>query len=90
MSFARNRDGVGRKKIFDERIQTVNAPPPADKEPYWFDVRYWRKRNLIISAIALVAIIVIVIAVPIVEVKANAYPNYSQLTYTLTDTCWFL
>jgi anti-sigma-K factor RskA len=89
MLFARNGGGLGGrgKNNVRDNFQLAPAYREDDHEPYWFDVRHWRKRNIAISVIVLVAIIVIVIAVTVVEVRANAYPNYSQLTYTLTDTC---
>lgn len=86
----------GRKDEYDHNIQMVtNGPPPAydfngvqgDRAPRWFDVRYWRKRTLILSVLAVVIVIVIVVAVAVVEVKNNAYPDYSQLNYTLVDQC---
>jgi hypothetical protein len=86
----------GRKNEYDNNIQMVaNGPPPAydfngvqeDREPRWFDVRYWSKKTLILSALALVIIIVVVVAVAVVEVKKNAYPDYSKLNYSLVDQC---
>jgi hypothetical protein len=86
----------GRKDEYDHNIQMVtNGPPSAydfnggqqDSAPRWFNLRHWRKRTLILSALAMVIVIVIVVAVAVVEVKNNAYPDYSQLNYTLVDQC---
>lgn len=96
MSFTHLGERLGRKDEYDHNIQMVtNGPPPAydfngvqeDRDPRWFDVRYWSKRLLILSALAVVIVIVIIIAVAVVEVKKNAYPDYSQLNYTLVDQC---
>lgn len=96
MSFASLGDRSGRKTEYDHNIQMVtNGPPPAygfngareDRDPRWFDVRYWSKRTLILSALAVVIVIVIVIAVAVVEVKKNAYPDYSKLNYSLVEQC---
>jgi hypothetical protein len=96
MSFMSFEERVGRKNEFDQNIQMVpNGPPlayafndiPEDRDPRWFDVRYWSKRTLILTSLALVIVIVIVIAVTVVEVKENAYPDYSKLNYSLVDQC---
>jgi hypothetical protein len=87
--------GPGRKNEYDHNQMVTNGPPPAYDfsgvqeyhNPRWFDVRYWSKRALILSALAVVIVIVIVVAVTVVEVKENAYPDYSQLNYTLVDQC---
>lgn len=44
-----------------------------------------KKTWMIIGAVG-VAILVIVIVVPVEVAKENAYPNYSAINYTLTDT----
>jgi hypothetical protein len=95
MSFMTVGQMGGRKNEFDQNIQMVpNGSPPAydyaiqdDRDPPWFDVRYWSKRTLILSALALVIVIVIAVAVAVVEVKKNAYPDYSKLNYSLVDQC---
>jgi hypothetical protein len=96
MSLTHLEERLGRKTEYDHNTQTVaNGPPPAyntngvqeDRDPRWFDVRYWSKKALILSALAVVIVIVIIIAVSVVEVKKNAYPDYSQLNYTLVDQC---
>jgi hypothetical protein len=96
MSFTSLGERSGRKNEYDHNIGIVtNNPPPAydlnsaqaDRDPHWFDVRYWSKKALVISALALVVIVVIVIAVAVVEVKKNAYPDYSKLNYSLVDQC---
>ena len=56
----------------------------------WWNPRYWSRKVWIIVGIVLVVIIVIIIAVAVTVSKNNAYPNYTELSYTLKDTCEFL
>jgi hypothetical protein len=87
---------IGRKSGASENVRMVdNGHPPVyshrgvlgDRDPHWFDVRYWRKRTFLWSALGLIIIVVIVVAVAVTEVKKNAYPDYSKLNYSLVDTC---
>jgi len=58
--------------------------------PRWYDVREWGKKIFIGIGVA-VAIIIIIIVVAVVEVeKANRYPDYSALSYSLSETCKYL
>ncbi|OTB07699.1 glycoside hydrolase family 16 protein [Hypoxylon sp. CI-4A] len=59
-------------------------PTPAAKAPWW-NARYWRKRTWAIVAAIIVVILIIVIVVPIEVTKANKYPDYSRLNYSLSD-----
>jgi hypothetical protein len=86
MSFTHPGERSGRKSEYDHNIQmATNGLTPAydfngvqeDRDPRWFDVRYWSKRALILSSLAVVIVIVIIIAVAVIEVKKNAYPDYS-------------
>ncbi|CAI6096387.1 unnamed protein product [Clonostachys chloroleuca] len=52
----------------------------------WWNPRYWTKRIWIGVVTALVIIIVIAVAVGVTQAKKNAYPNYSQLSYSLKET----
>lgn len=73
---------------------SASGLPPGDKsaamtstELPWWDPRGWRKRVWAgIAALVVVAIVVGVVAGVLVA-KANRYPDYSKLTYTLKDTC---
>lgn len=75
----------------------VQGPPPAykvsendDKDPHWFDVRYWGKRTVALVVFGILVVIAIAVAVAVVEVKKNRYPNYSQLSYSKVDQCQYL
>ena len=46
----------------------------------------WSKRCWIILAVALVIIAIIIIVVAVVVSRANRYPDYSKLNYSLVDT----
>lgn len=76
-------------------LNTNTGPPPrysyiADEktasESRW-NPRYWRRRTWV--GVVIVAIIVIIaVAVGAYEgVKANRYPDYTTLSYSLKDTC---
>ncbi|TVY13130.1 putative glycosidase [Lachnellula arida] len=77
--------------------RTKNAfnmgPPPAYKvededtlAPRWYDAKRWGKKVWIAVA-AIIAIVIIIIVVGVVEgEKKNKYPDYSKLSYSLTDT----
>lgn len=53
-----------------------------------WDVRSWSKKVWIGLAAVIVIAIVIGVAVGVTQgKKGSSYPDYSQLTYTLKDTC---
>jgi hypothetical protein len=51
-----------------------------------FDPRGWSLRNKIIVGLCAVVVIIVVIVGAYEGVKANRYPNYSPLNYSLKDT----
>jgi hypothetical protein len=86
------------KNQYSEGVNMVSrGQPPAyriDDEdtlnPRWYDVREWGKKIWIGIGVA-VAIIIIIVVVAVVEVeKANRYPDYSALSYSLSETCTYL
>ncbi|ESZ95583.1 glycoside hydrolase family 16 protein [Sclerotinia borealis F-4128] len=54
--------------------------------PRWWDVRTWSKKTLAIVGMGFVMLIIVVVVIAVEVSKKNAYPNYSQLTYSLKDT----
>ncbi|UKZ46342.1 hypothetical protein TrVGV298_000543 [Trichoderma virens] len=54
--------------------------------PAW-DPRYWSKKVWIGIAVVIVIAIIIGVAVGVTQGKKSSYPDYSQLSYTLKDTC---
>ncbi|KAJ5378645.1 hypothetical protein N7509_011764 [Penicillium cosmopolitanum] len=83
---------------FDDSSRTphgypMQAPPrnsevvarPSIERP-WYDVRVWSLRRKLIVAACVVVIIIAVVVGAVEGTKAAAYPNYSQLNYTLKDT----
>ncbi|OOQ87823.1 putative glycosidase C21B10.07 [Penicillium brasilianum] len=74
--------------------QTTPQPPRysevfgsnAVMERQWYNPLGWSGRKKLIVAGCVVVVIVAVIVGAVEGVKANAYPNYSQLNYTLVDT----
>lgn len=56
----------------------------------WYNFKYWGKRAWA-GFIAVVVIIIVIIIIVAVEVtKKNAYPDYTQLNYSLAETCMFI
>ncbi|KAI1765906.1 glycoside hydrolase family 16 protein [Hypoxylon sp. FL1150] len=55
------------------------------KTPWW-NARYWRKRTWAIVVAIVVIILVVCIVVPLEVAKANKYPDYTALNYTLSDS----
>lgn len=54
----------------------------------WWNPRYWRKRVWAAVSAVIVIVIVIAVAVGVTQAKKNnAYPDYSALSYSLSDTC---
>jgi hypothetical protein len=53
----------------------------------WYNFKYWGKRAWAGFVAVVVLIIVIIIIVAVEVTKNNAYPDYTQLSYSLADTC---
>ncbi|KAH6664478.1 glycoside hydrolase family 16 protein [Halenospora varia] len=71
----------------------MGGPPPAYKidadgtlSPRWYDVKAWGKRVWAGVIAGIVIIIIIVVVVAVVVSKKNKYPDYSKLTYSLSET----
>jgi hypothetical protein len=67
------------------RYSEVFGSKPVMERP-WYNPLGWSGRKKLIIAGCVVVVIVAVIVGAVEGVKANAYPNYSQLNYTLVDT----
>ncbi|KAL7625149.1 hypothetical protein AAE478_004364 [Parahypoxylon ruwenzoriense] len=72
------------------QYSTERQLPPRDNMSYeqhqpWWNPRYWRKRTWAIFAAILVIIIIVAVVTPVEVAKANRYPNYTKLDYTLAD-----
>lgn len=52
----------------------------------WYNPKTWSKRTWIITVTAIAIIIVAVIVIPVEVTKATAYPSYTSLNYTLSET----
>ncbi|KAH9241624.1 glycoside hydrolase family 16 protein [Colletotrichum gloeosporioides 23] len=52
----------------------------------WWDPRGWTKRIWAGVSAAIIILIVIIVAVAVTQANANRYPDYSKLSYTLSDT----
>ncbi|CAJ2507885.1 Uu.00g090710.m01.CDS01 [Anthostomella pinea] len=63
-------------------------PPRANMGPPhqpWWKPKGWRKRTWAIIAVVLVAIILAAVLAGVLVTKANRYPDYSALSYSLQD-----
>lgn len=103
MSFATIRDMAGRAKnganshiqMTDDYGRSMGAPPEykvdRDDTLYhpWYNFKYWGKRGWFTAAAVIVAIIVIITVVAVVETRASRYPDYTTLSYSLSETCMF-
>ncbi|KAK3939545.1 putative glycosidase [Diplogelasinospora grovesii] len=67
-----------------------NDSDPAMSKPYtpWYDVRGWARWVWAVVVGLIIAIIVAIVVAVVVtnNQKANRYPDYSKLNYTLADT----
>ncbi|RDL40908.1 uncharacterized protein BP5553_00887 [Venustampulla echinocandica] len=75
----------------------MNGPPAPKYEvdragtlaPRWYEYKHWNRRTWIgVGAVVVLVVVIIVATVAGVEVakKNNRYPDYSKLTYKLSDT----
>jgi ABC-type proline/glycine betaine transport system permease subunit len=53
----------------------------------WWNPRYWQKRVWLILVAIVVIIAIVVGAVVGVQAKKSRYPEYSELSYSLAETC---
>lgn len=65
----------------DSGIRQVQTTMP------WWNPRYWRKRVWAGLVAAILIIVVIAVAVGVTQSKNNAYPDYTTLSYSLSETC---
>ncbi|KAI1342054.1 glycoside hydrolase family 16 protein [Xylariaceae sp. FL0016] len=81
-------------------VELVTGPPPlypteralpprtkmdAEDQPWW-KPKYWRKRTWAIVAVLIAIIIAAAVVAGVLVSKANQYPEYSALSYSLQDT----
>ena len=76
---------------------TYNRPPqpayqqdgygmPISQRSSRWNPRSWSRKTLIALAVASVVLLIIIIVAAVLGTKANAYPDYSKLNYTLKDS----
>jgi hypothetical protein len=94
MSFATIGQMLRGKNNYHQNIDMANGSPPqykVDREdtlaPRWWNVREWSKKKLVFTGLGLAILIAVIIIIVVMVEKKNAYPNYSQLTYSLVDQC---
>lgn len=73
----------------DDELNPYGMTNHAASSIPWWNPRYWARKVWIAIAVVVVIVIVIAVAVGVTVSKNNAYPNYTQLSYKLQDTCMF-
>jgi hypothetical protein len=97
MSFATLGEMIGRRKNgVNSHINMMDSrgAPPAYKvdrddtlgHPWW-NVAHWGKKAWLITVGALAVMLIIIIVAVVETKKANRYPDYSKLTYSLAENC---
>jgi len=54
--------------------------------PRWYEHKYWSRKVWIGIGAAVVIVIIIIVVAAVEATKNSKYPDYSKLTYSLTDT----
>ena len=72
--------GYDAQPAYEDRHAHTDLP--------WYNPKSWSKK-VWIGVIVLVIIIIVVIAVPVAvtQSKNNSYPDYSEVAYSLAETC---
>jgi hypothetical protein len=76
-------------------IRLTETPPPYEEiKPIGFpsraNLKYWGRKVWIGIAVGAIIIVIAVIVGAVLGVRANAYPSYSKLSYSLQDDCMYL
>ncbi|KAK8065675.1 concanavalin A-like lectin/glucanase domain-containing protein [Apiospora hydei] len=84
------RDANGRVEFVNEPPSYDNQelPPRTNNMSRYVGVQPWykRKRTWIISAVVLIVAIIVAVVAGVLVSKANRYPDYTKLNYSLQDT----
>ncbi|KAK8058678.1 hypothetical protein PG994_009126 [Apiospora phragmitis] len=83
------RDANGRVEFVTEpSYDNQELPPRANNMSRYVGVQPWykRKRVWLISAIVLIVAIIVAVVAGVLVSKANRYPDYAKLNYSLQDT----
>lgn len=79
---------MGRAQI--PLVSHGEAPPPypyQGQDNYaWWKPNYWGWKQWAIAAISFIVILIAIVVGAVLGVRANQYPNYSKLTYSIKDT----
>ena len=71
-------------------VRTGQEVRHASSKMPWWNPRYWRKSIWAGVILSFAVVLIIIIAVSVMKVKENRYPDYSPLSYSLADTCKFI
>jgi hypothetical protein len=69
--------------------KTGNMGSYGNDKHSWYDVRYWEKRVWIglLFLLAVIIVVPVVVTTMLNDRWRNRYPDYTKLTYKLSDTC---
>lgn len=84
------RDANGRVEFISEPPSYDNQElPPRSNMSRYVGVQPWykRKRTWVISAVVVVIAIIVAVVAGVLVSKANRYPDYTKLNYSIQDTC---
>lgn len=77
----------GFQPTYDEIRDSRGPGRPAQTTMPWWNPRYWPKLAWALIVGVIVVIAIVVGAVVGTQAKKNAYPDYSELSYSLAETC---
>ncbi|KAK7967382.1 endo-1-3(4)-beta-glucanase [Apiospora aurea] len=84
------RDANGRVEFVNEPPSYDNQelPPRTNNMSRYVGVQPWykRKRTWVIGAVVLIVAIIVAVVAGVLVSKANRYPDYTKLNYSLQDT----
>ncbi|RMZ78919.1 hypothetical protein DV737_g3677, partial [Chaetothyriales sp. CBS 132003] len=71
---------------YTKHESTFDRSDSTTDTPYWRDPREWSVGRWIVIGLGVVICVLVAVLVPLLITRANKYPDYSQLTYSLAET----
>lgn len=89
-----SQDSSAQPPSYDEAVKNnatdnmaqAQAQGVGANSSQWWNVKAWSKKAWIIVGVIIAIIIVIVVVVPVEVTEKNAYPSYTTLNYSLSET----
>lgn len=73
----------------EQEVPGTPQLPDRERQISKWNPRSWTPMVRIIVGIVAAVLVVAVVIAGVLGAKANAYPSYSRIEYTLSDTCKF-